>query len=93
MRTSRNLPRHELIGLEVGVVQSRNEDELGIRGKVVDETKQTLVVESGEEAKRIEKEGRVFQFDLPSGKEVRVDGIILKGRPEERIGKKLKKWT
>lgn len=91
MRRPKNLPRHELIGLWVEVVESENEYEEGIYGKVVDETKSTLKVEAREE-KTIKKVGRKFKFELPSGEEVKVGGDLLEGRPEERI-KRAKKWA
>lgn len=92
MRTAKNLPRHELIGLEVEVTDSENRDEKNIRGKVVDERKSVLKVETKGGEKIIRKEGRVFKFELPSGKSVKIKGEVLEGRPEDRTKKKLKKW-
>ncbi len=92
MRNPGNLPRHELIGLGVEVVESENKDEVGIKGKVVDEMKSVLKVECKGDEKTLQKRGRVFKFKLPPNKEVMVEGNILEGRPEDRIKKKLKKW-
>ncbi len=92
MRRLENLPRHELIGLEVEVLESENKVEEGIKGKIVDERKSVLKVECKGEEKTVRKKGRVFRFKLPSGEECKVKGSILKGRPEERIKKKLRKW-
>lgn len=92
MRKPKNLPRHELIGLKVKVVKSKNQDEERIHGRVIDETKSTLDIESEDGVKRIRKEGRTFKFDLPSREEVKVKGRVLEGRPEDRIKKKLRKW-
>lgn len=86
------MPRHELIGLEVEVVKSTNKDEEGIDGKVIDEMKSVLKVESGGEVKTVKKEGRTFRFGLPSDEEVEVRGAILEGRPEDRVKKRFKKW-
>lgn len=92
MRKPKNLPRHELIGLRVLVSGSENSSEEGTSGKVVDETKNTLTIDTENGEKRIKKTGRTFDFDLPSGKTVRVKGEVIEGRPEERIKAKLKKW-
>ena len=92
MITPENLVRHELIGLKVRVVSSSNSANAGISGKVVDETRNTLVVEKpdGREA-RIAKDTCVFSFEVNSAW-VRVEGSILIGRPEDRIKKKFRKW-
>lgn len=92
MRKPENLPRHELIGLVAQVVESENEAEVGLEGRVVDEGKKVLKVECEGDVKTLQKEGRVFRFELPSGKVAEVGGDVLVGRPEERIKKKLKKW-
>jgi ribonuclease P protein subunit POP4 len=92
MRTPENLVRHELIGLRAKVVESSNPKNVGIKGRIVDETRNTFTIEKkdGKEKKLI-KEENVFVFDL-SGEKVRVEGKILVGRPEDRIKKKFKKW-
>lgn len=92
MITPENLVRHELIGLKVRVVKSSNKLNVGLTGKIVDETRNMLVIEksSGKEA-RIAKESSVFSFEV-GPVWVRVDGKVLVGRPEDRIKKKFKKW-
>jgi len=92
MITPENLVRHELIGLEVRVVWSRNPSQIGISGRVVDETRQMLSIETKRGVKNIAKDQAVFSFHLPSGEWVRVDGKLLVARPEDRIKKKLKRW-
>ena len=47
MRTEDNLRLHDLIGLRVRVVQARDGGMIGMEGTVVDETRETLVVEEG----------------------------------------------
>lgn len=92
MRTPENLVRHELIGLKAKVVDSSNPKNVGIKGRIVDETRNTLVIEKtdGKEVKLV-KEENVFVFDL-GGERISVDGKILVGRPEDRIKKKFRKW-
>jgi len=90
--TPRNLVRHELIGLEVEVAESSNRCQVGIKGRVVDESRQMLVIETSKGEKKIEKKSAVFIFKLPSGVRVQVDGKLLVGRPEDRIKKKLPTW-
>ncbi len=90
--TPKNLVRHELIGLHVRVVASSNFSAIGGNGRVVDETREMLAVETEFGEKHYVKEQCTFAFTLPSGEVVRVDGKVLVGRPEDRIKKKQRKW-
>lgn len=45
MISSKNIFYHELIGLELKVVDSSNPSLIGLRGTVIDETKKTLLIE------------------------------------------------
>jgi len=92
MITPQDLVRHELIGLEVKVVKSANKQLEGLTGKVVDESRNMLRIETKKGEKSLVKEQCVFSFRLPSGERVRVDGSLLVSRPEDRIKKKLRKW-
>ncbi len=80
-RTPENIHRHELIGLEIQVEEHSDPEIEGIKGKVVDETQNTLVIDST----TVAKQGAVFIFTLPKGEKVRVKGNIIHKRPEERI--------
>ena len=91
MLTPKNLVRHELIGLVLEVADSTNADQIGLRGKVIDETRNTLVIETEKGEKTLFKEQCVFIFELPQGK-IKVDGKVLVARPEDRVKKKQKVW-
>jgi ribonuclease P protein subunit POP4 len=80
------ITQQELIGLDAEVVYGANLCMVGIKGRVIDETRNTLVISAGEE-KCLPKSGCTFNFTLPGGKKVRVDGQMLLGRPEDRITK------
>jgi len=92
MITPENLVRHELIGLECRVAESSNKETIGLSGRVIDESRQTLTVETPKGEKTLPKDQCLFVFTIPSGKRVRVDGKLLVARPEDRIKKKLKRW-
>ncbi len=87
-----NLVRHELMGLKIKVKEGTNKAQVGIRGKVIDETFKTLKIETKRGEKTIAKDTSIFIFNLPNGKNVQVDGKLLVGRPEDRIKKKLPRW-
>jgi ribonuclease P protein subunit POP4 len=90
--TPQNLVRHELIGLEVEVKNSKNPSQVGLKGRVVWETYSTLTIQTKKGEKIIPKDIAIFVFKLPNGTKVQVDGKILIGRPEDRIKKKFPRW-
>ena len=55
MISAKNLIRHELIGLCAEVAESSNKTQKGIRGLVVDETKNLLTIETEKGCKKIQK--------------------------------------
>jgi ribonuclease P protein subunit POP4 len=82
-----NVARHELIGLDVEIAHSPDPSYRGARGRVLDETRNTLVVgrlDSGR-AIRVPKEGARFRFSLPGGRTADVDGSSIAFRPEDRV--------
>ena len=92
MITPENLVRHELIGLRVTIIGAKNPQIIGTSGRVVDESRNTLTLETRGKEKRFPKAECIFEFRIPSGKRVRVDGKLLVARPEDRIKKKFKRW-
>lgn len=84
----KDIIKKELIGSEVIVTHSKNRSNLGIHGRIIDETKNCLVIQTEKGDKRILKDNIVLEFPA---KGVRVEGHLLAGKPEERIKKKVKK--
>jgi ribonuclease P protein subunit POP4 len=85
-----NLARQELIGLAVKVDSSSDVGLAGISGKIVDETRNTFLIETQRGLKRVPKAGTSLIFALPDGQRARVSGNVLISRPENRITKKIK---
>jgi len=92
MITPRNILRHELIGLNVKVLEALNPNINGIRGIVVDETRNTLAIEDANGTATIPKEIATFRFSLPTGIVVDVDGGRLISRPENRLKLRARRW-
>jgi ribonuclease P protein subunit POP4 len=86
MITPNNLIRHELIGLEVVVSASLNPLSTGIQGKVIDETQQTLTIQTKKGNKKILKRTSTFVFKV-NDKKVEVKGSVIAKRPWERLSK------
>jgi len=91
MITQKNLIHHEFIGLNVNVCGEKNKS-LNLCGVVIDETKNTIKIEtSNNDEKIIPKKGSIFTFELPNGEKVEINGNIISIRPEDRIKKRFKK--
>jgi ribonuclease P protein subunit POP4 len=88
---NRNIVLHELIGLRVRVLKCADRKQVGLRGTVVDESKNTLVVDTGNQLKRLVKATSTFRF-YAGRKSFIVNGVEINFRPEDRIEKALKYW-
>ncbi|RLG77995.1 MAG: ribonuclease P protein subunit [Thermoprotei archaeon] len=85
-RTKSNLIYHELIGLRVHVKFHTDKSLINVKGRVVDETRNMLVVMTDEgREKKVPKFGGVFVFKLSDTVSVEVRGDSIVGRPEERL--------
>ena len=81
--TAQNIKNHELIGLNVVVSESSDPGRKGLNGKVIDETKNTIIIWNGNEKKIIPKKECVFEFDI--GEKISINGNEIIKRPEDRI--------
>ncbi|MFH1821712.1 MAG: ribonuclease P protein component 1 [Methanobacteriota archaeon] len=86
--TKKNIMQHELIGLEAQVISSSDPTMLGTYGKIIDETRDMLVIEQVSAEKTVPKAGLSFEIKLPDGQKAVVDGNKLVARPEERVKRK-----
>jgi len=91
-RTPHNIVRHELIGLEAEILDSRNPCQRGLKGRIVYETMHTIVLEGSRGRKVVPKRGAKFLLTLPSGERVVVEGSVLVGRPEDRLKRRYREW-
>jgi ribonuclease P protein subunit POP4 len=88
--TPETLPRHELAGLPVRVVESTDPGRVGLAGRVVAETTGTLRVESESGVTTVPKRGTRFAFrveqptDEAAGSRERPG--IASERPPETVG-------
>jgi ribonuclease P protein subunit POP4 len=88
MKAVATITQSELIGLNAKVTKSTNKDTIGITGTVIDETRNTLIIRHNNTDKTVPKETTIFQFTLPNGSIVEVEGNAITGRPEDRVKKK-----
>ncbi len=78
--------RDEFIGLTVRIVDSRDPTWLHRSGIILDETKNTFIVDIDGYPKRIAKHIATFEFEV-NNKKIRVHGRDITYRPEDRIKK------
>lgn len=86
---NRTIVLHELIGLKVRVVRCLDKKQKGLQGMVVDESKNTLVVETRAGTRRVIKKTATFKF-YNGDKTYTVDGREINFRPHERLEKGLR---
>jgi len=79
----KNIIHAELIGKHAKVIMATNKSLIGLEGMVVNETRNTLVVQTEKGIKRAQKHGAVFEID---GQEASGDDLLA--APEERMVKK-----
>jgi len=91
VKVSPDILQSEFIGLRARVVKSLHADYLGIKGKVIDETRKTLVILHGNERKTVPKDVAVFHFTMPNGAIVEIDGKAIVGRPENRVKRQVRR--
>ncbi len=87
-----NILRHELIGLKAMVARSSNPFLAGTRGRIIDETRNTVKLSTGKGVRVIPKKSAVFRLNLPDGSIVEVEGERLVGRPENRMKARARRW-
>ena len=85
MTMPRELARHELIGLHVEIADAANSALIGIKGKIIDETKNLIVIQDDKGVKKVLKSQIKKMKTKVHGKEIILKGKELAGRPEERI--------
>ena len=82
----KNLGRDELIGLQVKIKDCKDPIWVGQSGLILDETKNTFLIEIKNEKKMIAKKIAIFEFEY-GGKKIKLDGSKIAYRPENRIKK------
>lgn len=91
MKVTPEIIRYEFIGTEAKVAKSSNQSCVGIKGKVIDETRNTFTIIHNGERKMIVKNTSIFHFKFSDGTVVEIDGKLLVGRPEDRLKKHVRR--
>ena len=86
-----DIVRCEFIGAQARLARGASHDTMGIAGKIVDETRNTFAIMHQGKRKVILKNSSVFNFTFPDGTIVEIEGRLLKGRPEDRVKKTIRR--
>lgn len=91
MKITPNILKQEFIGTHGSISQSKHADYIGLNGKVVNETRNTISILHKNKIKKIIKNSATFRFKFQDGAIAEIDGNLLVGRPEDRLKKKIKR--
>lgn len=91
MKITPNIIKHEFIGTYGIISKSNHSDYLGLSGKVVNETKNTISFLNKNKIKKIVKNSSTFRFKFQDGTITEIEGHLLVGRSEDRLKKKIKR--
>jgi ribonuclease P protein subunit POP4 len=78
--------KDELIGRHVKIKECTDLTFVNVSGMVIDETKNTFLIETEDKQRRIAKNTATFEFEY-KGKKITVKGSRLIYRPEDRTKK------
>ena len=87
-----NVLRHELIGLTATISHSKDPSLRGIRGEIVDESKNMVILVKKGKKVRVPKSIATFRLKVSGGAIVDVEGSHLVGRPENRLKTRVRRW-
>lgn len=85
--SAKDILRAELIGKNMEIVESKNKSLLGLKGRIIDETKNSLIIMSNGKRKMVLK-SHIKMIVKWQDKSILVDGKMLAKRPEDRINTK-----
>jgi len=91
MKVTPAILQYEFIGLHAKVVGSSHSNYVGIEGRVVNETRNTFTILHENREKTVIKNAAVFNFTLPDGTVLEIDGKAVIGRPENRVKKRVRR--
>ena len=91
MTITPDIVRSELIGLNAEVAKSTNTNLERLKGTILNETRNTIVLLRDGKEKSVIKDTSVFHFTLNDGTVLEIDGKLLVGRPEDRVKKRIRR--
>jgi len=87
--TPQNIVKHELVGLSTHIVESKDPNHVCRKGVILSETKEMIQIATKQGTITVPKSICVFDMTLHDRTVVRINGGLLRGRPEDRMKKRL----
>lgn len=87
--TPQNIVKHELVGLSTHIVESKDPNHVCRKGVILGESKEIIQMSTEKGTISVPKGICVFDMTLPDDTVVRINGGLLRGRPEDRMKKRL----
>ena len=91
MKVTPDIIRSEFMGTEAKVAKSTHPNYVGISGKIIDETRNTLTILQEGKRRIIVKDSAIFHFKFSDGTTIEINGKLLAGRPEDRLKKHIRR--
>ena len=85
MITTDNITSHELIGMHTEITSSSNPQIIGLNGRIIDETKSMMIIDTEKGVKSIAKSNSDWKFTINS-RDIIVNGSKIAKRSFDRIG-------
>ena len=85
-KKAKDIAKHELIGLSAEITDSKNKFNIGIKGKIIDETKTSIIIQNNDKRKRLFKKNIILKIRIKD-QEKEIKGEKLFGKSKERIKK------
>lgn len=82
----RHITRSELIGKDVEVVKAKNKNSDNMKGRIIDETRNMIMIQTESGIKKVIKDQANFRIRSEENL-VEIEGKKLVNRPEDRLKK------
>ena len=86
MAENKDLVKEKLIGTYIEITDSKNPTFKGLKGKIINETKNTFTIKTEKGEKKLIK-NQVKMLIEENNKKIEIEGIKLVGRSEDRLKK------
>lgn len=80
---AKNIVSMNLIGKNIEITKSKNKSLVGLKGRIIDETKNMIILDN---QKKLIKSQSTFKIKIKNNT-YEIDGKVLQTRPEDRIKK------
>lgn len=80
----KRLEKGEIIGRNIKITESKNKANIGLEGKIIDETKNMLTIKTTKGKKKLVKKNIIFTMKI-NNSETTIRGEEIQAAPEERI--------